>query len=262
MANIKKGNPTSAASTIDYNKSYMTPIQHLLVYIACVIVLTCVLWVFYHSFVIPFIIAAICGVFVEKQIAEKKINSRKKQLRLQFKDMLQSMSVSISAGGTELSALESAYKELMLTYNENADIMVELNTILLKYKNGGIPLRDLFADFGQRSGIDDIESFAAIFEVIEGKSNRFGEIIRDTYQIISDKIEIEQEIETTITSAKSEAYIMLIMPVVITQAMSMMGSDLTGGLYHNPGGIIIATIAVVIFLISFLLSQKFTDINV
>ena len=255
-------NMSQSTALIDYNKSYLKPVQHILIYAVCVILLTCVLWVFYHSFAIPFIIAAICSIFIEKQIAQKKIHSRKKQLRLQFKDMLQSMSVSIGAGGTELSALESAYKELLLTYNENADIMVELNTIILKYKNGGIPLRILFADFGQRSGVDDIESFASIFEVIEGKSNRFGEIVRDTYQIISDKIEIEQEIETTITAAKSEAYIMLIMPVVVTQAMSMMGTGLTDGLYHTASGIVIATVAVVIFLIAFLLSQKFTDINV
>lgn len=256
-----KNNKDLPADT-DYSKSYMSVAQHIGLYIICFVVLTCVMWVFYHNFIPSAVMAALCSVYVKKEIVKKKILSRKKQLRRQFRDMLQSLSVSVGAGATEIAALESSYKELSLTYNESSDIMIELKKIILKYKNGGIRLRDLFMDFGNRSGVDDILSFATIFDVIEGKSNRFGEIVRNTYQIISDKMEIEQEIETTISSAKSEAYIMLVMPVVVTLAMSMMGGGISDNLYNSLEGNIIATIAIIIFIISFILSQRFTEIKV
>lgn len=50
---------------------------------------------------------------------------------------------------------------------------------------------------------------ASIYATIEGKSSRADEIVRETQQIIADKMEIEMEIDTLMTAAKSEVNIML-----------------------------------------------------
>ena len=117
-------------------------------------------------------------------------------------------------------------------------------------------------DFADRSDITDIKSFAAIYSVIEGKSDRFGDILMQTQEIIGDKIEIEQEIETTITSAKSETMVMLVMPIVIVVAMSGMGGGMMDALFTTPAGHLAATAALVIFGISYVLAIKNSDIEV
>lgn len=249
-------------SKIDYSKTKFTALQKLGIYIAAVIAFTIVYYIFYHNVLLSCIIAVPTGFVVLDRIVKFQIEERKKHLQLQFRDLLESMSVSVRAGGNELSAIESAYKDLALTYNQDADIMIELKNIILKNKNGGVNLRDLFMDFGKRSNVDDIKSFGTIFSVIENKSNRFGDVVRNTHQIISDKVEIEQEITTTITAAKTESYIMLVMPVVITLAMSMMGGGLMDALFTTVEGHIAATVAIVIFICAFLLAQKFSEINV
>lgn len=261
MDNMQTGK-TNELKVINYDACPMTRFQHIALFIGLFLVFTAVFFVFYHSIVYSAVLAVPTAVIMEKNFANGTIDKRRRTLKLQFRDLLESMSVSVRAGGNELMALESAYKDLSLTYNDNADIMVELKTIILKNKNGGIPLRDLFADFAKRSKVDDVESFAEIFEVIETKSNRFGEIISNTHQIISDKLEIEQEIETMINSAKTESYIMLVMPVVITLAMSSMGGELMAALFTTGVGKITATAAIIIFLIAFFLAQKMSKIDV
>ena len=195
-------------------------------------------------------------------LIQSVINKRKKQLRLQFKTFLESMTVAVRAGQNELVSMQSALDDLKLTYNTENDIIVEIDHIIKAYRNADIPLSDLFLDFGNRSGIEDIKTFGTIFMVISGKSDNFATIINQTQQIISDKIEIESEIETSITSVKSELYMLFIMPILMVAMMSSMGGDMMEMLFTTTTGWIISTVAIVIFVASFLIAQKITDIKI
>ena len=240
----------------------MKPYEHIAVYAVILMLGTAVLFVFYHDLLISVIVAAVAAVFLESGYASGRIKARRKKLRVQFCDMLESMAVAARAGNTELHALESALGDLKLTYSEDADIIVEVTDILNKYRNG-IQLRVLFRDFGERSGIDDILSFAQIFEVIEGKSNKFSDIIKQTQQVISDKIEIEQEIETVLTAPKQETAMMLVMPVLLMLLFSSDGDNgMMGILFTTLFGRVLTTVCVIIFAASYFLAQKMTDIKV
>lgn len=248
--------------SINYNKCPMKPYEHIAVYAVILMLGTAVLFVFYHDLLISVIVAAVAAVFLESGYASGRIKARRKKLRVQFCDMLESMAVAARAGNTELHALESALSDLKLTYSEDADIIVEVTDILNKYRNG-IQLRVLFRDFGERSGIDDILSFAQIFEVIEGKSNKFSDIIKQTQQVISDKIEIEQEIETVLTAPKQETAMMLVMPVLLLLLFSSDGDNgMMGILFTTLFGRVLTTVCVIIFAASYFLAQKMTDIKV
>ena len=247
---------------INYNECQWNGIQHILIYISMVLLSTVVLMLFYHNIVISLIIGFIVGIFLKKMLIQSVINKRKKQLRLQFKTFLESMTVAVRAGQNELVSMQSALDDLKLTYNTENDIIVEIDHIIKAYRNADIPLSDLFLDFGNRSGIEDIKTFGTIFMVISGKSDNFATIINQTQQIISDKIEIESEIETSITSVKSELYMLFIMPILMVAMMSSMGGDMIEMLFTTTTGWIISTVAIVIFVASFLIAQKITDIKI
>jgi tight adherence protein B len=140
-------------------------------------------------------------------------------------------------------------------------MVVEVENILLQYEKGGKQLKYLFQDLADRSRLDDIQSFATIYSVIEGKSDRFGDILVQTQQIIGDKIEIEQEIQTVITSAKSETNMMVVMPIVIVVAMSGMGGGIMDGLFESMVGHLVATLSLVIFVASYIYALKVSDIK-
>ena len=171
------------------------------------------------------------------------------------------MSVAVRAGNVEVAAIKSALADLKLSYSVKSDIVREVENILLQYERGGVELKVLFQDFAERSDIEDIRSFATIYSVIEGKSDRFGDIVTQTEEVIREKVEIEQEIET-ITSAKSETTIMLIMPVVIVVAMSAMGSGFMDSLFNTLSGHICATVSLIIFAAAYVLAVKSSTIDV
>ena len=70
------------------------------------------------------------------------------------------------------------------------------------------------------------------------------------------------EIQTEINSAKSEAYMMLILPLVLVAMMSTMGSDFLGALFATAIGRFAATIGVICTFASYVIATKAAEINV
>lgn len=244
----------------DYSQSPCTLLDHIVAFLIGAAAGFVVLFVFYKIVLLAIIGALAVGtvnIFVSEQNAIRK---RRRQLRTQFFDMLEAMSVAMRAGNPVLKALESAKKDLAMIYPEDSDILLEIEIIIQKFHNA-VPISKALEDFAQRSELEDIASFAAIYATIEGKSSRADEIIRETQQIIADKMEIEMEIETMMTSAKSEANIMLVMPLVILAVIGYAGGGFMAAIYKTPVGRIVATGGLVIFVVSYFLVKKFSDIE-
>lgn len=245
-----------------YYKCNMSRTEHVCTYLFSSVILSGIVWLFYHLTAVSFMIGFAGGFFLEKMYAQSTVTKRQKELQLQFKDFLEAMSVAVGAGNVEAQAVKSALKDLKIAYNEKAAIVKEVSHIVLQYEKGGKQLKELFEDFARRSGLEDIQSFATIYSVIEGKSDRFGDILMQTQEIIGDKIAIEQEIQTTITSAKSETNMMLVMPIVIVITMSAMGGGLLDALFTTAAGHAAATAALIIFAVSYVLALKVSKIEV
>ena len=172
----------------DYTASPCSILDHILAFFTGFAIGFAVLFIFYKIILLAILGGVAVGVvyiFVSEQTAIRK---RVKRLRIQFFDMLEAMSVSMRAGNPVLKALESAREDLVLIYGEDSDIIAELGVMISRFRNA-VPLSQAFADFAERSGLEDAESFASVYATIEGKSSRADEIVRETQQIIADKID-------------------------------------------------------------------------
>ena len=220
-----------------------------------------VLFIFYKLVLLALLGGAVMGtvnIFVAQQ---KAIRKRLDRLRTQFFDLLEAMGVSMRAGSPVLKALESARDDLVLIHGEESDIITELDLILGRFHNA-VPLSEAFSDLAQRSGLEDIASFAAIYATIEGKSSRVDEIIRETQTVIADKMEIEMEIDTLMAAAKSEVNIMLFMPLVILLVIGYAGAGFMDVIYTEPIGRVVATGGLGVFILSYILAQKFSNVKI
>ena len=249
---------------VRYYEDNMSKIQHIAAYVVVAVLLGVVLFVYYHSLIVSIVGGLLLGIYGERLYAKQQIKKRQKQLRLQFKEFLEIISISVSGGaGRSLeNAITDSVHDLETIYNADADIVREIRLIVNDYHRAGIPMVNGFRELGERSEVDDILSFATIYQTIEGKASDYGFIINQTHDIIQDKVEITQEIETSITSAKSEAYMMLILPIAMIAIMSVMGSDFMESLYTTLIGRGAATIGVACTLVSFVIATKATDIEV
>lgn len=257
----RRETPQWSAAVPDYTVSPSTLFDHIASFFIGFAAGFVVLFIFYKVIPLAVLGGAITGtvyIFVAEQAA---IQKRLKKLRVQFYDLLEAMSVAMRAGNPVLKALESAREDLTLIYPGNSDILVELDVIIKKFYNA-IPLSESFADFARRSGLEDVASFASIYATIEGKSSRADEIVRETQQIIADKMEIEMEIDTLMTAAKSEVNIMLLMPLVILAVIGYAGAGFMDAIYTEPLGRVVATGGLIVFIISFIMARKFSNVEI
>lgn len=215
---------------------------------------------FYQITLLSIIFGLIAGFFYIVIFRDNMRKKRLLKLRRQFYDLLEAIAVSMRAGNPPSKALESAQKDLSLIYSDKSDIMVELDLIVQGFRNS-IPLSELFSSFGNRSSLEDILSFANIYKTIEGKSSRADEIVRQTQQIIADKMEIELEIDSMMTAAKSEVSVMLFLPLVVLATISGMGGGFMDALYTQAAGRVAATVGLTVFIVCYFMAKKIADVK-
>lgn len=249
---------------IRYYECNMTKGEHLLAYLVFAVAIGVILYIYYRLILVALIGGLLIAVPQEKNYSKSVMRKRQNRLRLQFKEFLEIISISISGGsGRSMeNAVIDSLRELKMIFNEDADIVREIALIVDEYKRAGIPMVEGFMELGERSEIDDIVSFATIYKTIEGKTSDFGYIIAQTRDIIKDKVEITMEIETSITSAKSEAYMMLVLPLVLVVVMSSMGSGFMDSLFTTFAGRLSATVGVICTFASYVIATRATEIQV
>lgn len=191
-----------------------------------------------------------------EQLAEK----RRKDLNRQFRDMLDGLATSIGAGSNMIDALYSVRDDLVLQYDEDACIVQEVDTILHGVQNN-IPLEDMLYDFGMRSGIADILSFAEVFKVSYRTGGNMKDVVQRTYTILSDKMEMREDIETVVTSNKTEQNTMLVMPVALVAVIKYMSPDFAAN-FATVTGVLATTVAVIIFIAAYYVGKNVLEIKV
>lgn len=191
---------------------------------------------------------------------EQIIQKRRSQLNSQFRDMLEALNTSLGAGKNVMESFYAVNEDMKVQYEEDAFIINELKVIISGMANN-IAIETLLEDFGIRSGIDDIVSFANVFKICYEKGGNIKETIRSTHEILSDKMEIRDDIETVVTANKSEQNMMLVMPVLLIGMIKLTSEDMAAN-FVTPVGIVASTIAIVMFVISYLIGKKVLDIKV
>lgn len=184
---------------------------------------------------------------------------RRKELRKEFRSFLEALAVSLSSGMNVTDSLISAHNDLQAEYSPDALIVTEVKEMIDGMQNN-VPIESMMASLGDRSSIDDIRNFGIVFEMCYRAGGNMKDIVRRTSDIISEKIEIEAEIETALTSNKSQFSIMMIIPVGMILMIRTMMSSFAKSFASVPG-VIAVTVAVGIFIGAYKLGNKIMDVK-
>ncbi len=212
------------------------------------------------SNVIVFIIvgAIAAKIFLPMQ-RKNLLEKRKRQLTLQFSSFLDSLAVSLSSGMNMTESLSSASNDLKMEYSENAYMVKEVDE-MIKGMNNSVPIEKMMMSLGDRSQIDDIKNFAAVFDICFRAGGNIKDIVRKTNGIICEKIEIEEEIETKISSNKTQFNAMMVIPVVLMLLLRFMSSSFAAG-FSTIVGVAAISVAICIFVAAYKLGKKIMDIK-
>ncbi len=246
---------------IDYDVYVMSKEEKIINIIIAAIVIFAIGYVFYKNVILSAVLALLAFKWPKirvKQIIEK----RKKELSVQFKDMLYSLSSSLTAGRSVESGLKEALKDLQIVYPDpDTDIIKETEYIVR-----GIEMNEtiehMFEQLAERAHIEDIENFTDIFKTCKRTGGDLIQVIRSTSQSIGEKIEIKQEIDTMISGKKFEFKALMVMPIFLILMLTYSSPDYMEPVFTTMVGKIVMTVAIGLFAAAYFVGSKIMKIEV
>lgn len=250
--------PALIGSGDDYHIYHMTKKDKLLAFLIGGGGAVVVSWLFFGNVVVSAAAFVMVGIYAQPVYQDYKCEKRKKALLMQFKDLLESLTASYSAGKNTLEAFTDAMEDLAHIYSEETDIVKEVALVVGGMQNN-LNVEELLLNFAERSGLDDVQNFADVFRVAIRQGANIKDIIFSTRDVIGDKIEIEMEINTILSGNKNELYIMMVMPLIIIVSLGGLGSGTSDNSMTN---VIVKTVALGLFALAYWLGKKFTRIEI
>lgn len=209
---------------------------------------------FYRSFlaVLPL---SIVGILFFRSLTVRKKERCVEELTIQFKECILSAAASLNAGYAVENAFMESRSDMCLLYGEDSLINQELELI----RRGlviNIALEEQLMDLAERSGSEEIGQFAQIFSIAKRSGGSIPEIIRVSSELIGQKIDTEQEIQTLLSGRQMEQNIMKLMPFGILAYIGLSYPGYFDSLYHNWQGVAVMTGCLGIYLTAYVLGER------
>lgn len=215
---------------------------------------------FYDSWIAVAVLSVLAipwYIYQKKIIVERNIRI----IGIQFRDAIASVLTNLKAGYSVENAFIESLKDMNLLYGKKSLISNELLGIKKGLANN-IPIEKLLFKMGKTTGNSDIQDFACVFAVAKRSGGNMTDVIGKTITVISQKIDVEKEIEVLISAKKMEARIMNLVPFFIIFYINLTSSGFFSPLYHNVFGVVLMTICMFFYIIAYLLSERIVNIHV
>lgn len=205
---------------------------------------------------------AILFSFSFKGYKDKLISKRNDILLLQFRDLLYSISSSISTGRNMLQSLKESISFWEGTYDEKDIIIKEVKEMIKRIEDSNEEDSLVLEDFANRSGLDDIKNFALTYKNAKETGFDLSIAINHATDIISDKIEMEKELKSSLREKEFESKVVTFAPFIILLFLRLTSKDYLYVFLNTMKGHIIATFALMLIGISSLISERIVKIEI
>lgn len=218
-------------------------------------------WLFYDSL----IIGAAVGIILlqlESPYRKSLIEKRKRRLRMQFKDLLYSMSTAVSMGRSIGQALAESIEFWQGTYDENDYIIRELRAMVKKMKESNLSEIEVLEDFAERSGLEDAEDLVMICETCKTTGGDLATALCKGADIIGDKIALERELQTITAQKKFEGRIVSLSPLVSLLLIRLLSPTYLTPLFVTGTGRMAATVSLALIMAGVMAIERVNDIEI
>jgi tight adherence protein B len=245
----------------DYN-TYVMGMKHKVLYVsAAAAVIFAAGLLFYRNFVISLLFTPLALLYPGIK-TRSIIKRRKRELNIQFKDLLYSLASSVSAGKTIESAFRTALEDLSVLYQEpSAYILAEIRNIVSRLDTNET-LESALSEFAGRAGLENIDNFVNVLSISKRTGGNIAQIIRNTSAIISDRIEVGQEIDMLLAERRFEQKVLNAVPVFMITLLSFSAPEYMYPVFNTVVGRLTMTVALVLMGAAWFISSKVCDIKV
>lgn len=244
----------------DYDSYVMSVYERALYTGAAGIVIFVAAFIFYRSVPLSALLVPLALLYPGYR-TRVIIIKRKKELNLQFKDMLYSLSSSISAGRSVETAFREVLRDLSVQYPEpDTFILAEVRRIIGRLEMNET-LEEALSDFAERAKLEDVENFANVFNICKRSGGNIVEVIKNTTAIINDRIEIGQEVDMMLAERKFEQKVLNIAPILMILLLSASAPDYMSPVFNTGSGRAVMSVSILLLMAAWLISAKLGDIK-
>lgn len=194
----------------------------------------------------------------KKALAEK----RRGRLRNEFKDMLYSVSSSVSSGRHLNEAIEEAESAVALIHGSDSILAAEIRNMIRVMKETNCSEDTVLIDLSRRAGIREISDFTDVCLTCKYSGGDLTKMIGKAVYLLTQNIELQKEKEMLLSQKKLECRILAVMPVAITAFINIASADYLTMMYTTLAGRLIMTVAMAATVGSFLWSSRMINSSV
>lgn len=245
---------------IDYSEYQYAKGEQIKFGLVSTTVLFALFMLFYNNLIISIVLSITLTFVVLKRVKGLLARKRRKQLSVQFRDAMEGLVSALVAGYSLENAVEETRNDLLLLYSKEDIIVQEFDTMVNRMRVK-VPIEELIYDLGLRSGVEDILTFSEILLTAKRTGGNLVHVMRQTSSNISEKMEIQREIETVISGKKMESSCMTAIPLLMIVYLRIFSPGFLDPLYNNLMGVLIMTGALGVYIVAFLWGQHIMKID-
>ena len=215
----------------------------------------------YFDGLLPGFVIFICLYGLWPAYRESTERKKKQVMMLQFKDLLYSLSSSLSLGRNMSQALEESLEFWKNTYSDRDPIMAEVRRMLKKIRETNAQDAEVLRDFANRWEISDITDFVNVYESLRTTGGDMAGAVSRAASVIGDKITMEKELNTALSEKLSEGRIVGAAPFVMTAAMKFFSPSYMQPVYDTGLGMIVSLISLGLSVASILMIERINRIE-
>lgn len=215
---------------------------------------------FYRHLLAVLLVGGLAGIFGARGERGRIWKGRQQEITLQFREGLQGIAASLSAGYSIENAIGEARKDLVLLYGEHS--VLEQEFLGMERQLGlNQPMEQVLCEFAEKWDTDDFRHFAQVFQTAKRTGGNLIAITHATAEKISQKIEVQREIHAMLAGKKMEGQIMSAIPLGLIVFFWVSSPGFLDCFYRSSGRAV-STALLLIYVAASQWSRKICDIRV
>ena len=209
---------------------------------------------FYGSFIAGVIISPL-SMLIYKERKKQIIQRKTRQLEIQFKDMLISVSDALKVGYSFENAIRECYRDMCSIYGVDSVICGEIKIMISQIKLN-IRIQEVVDNFAKRVDLKNAKLFSQIFQVAKSTGGNMTEIIKSVTDDIVLKETTRDEIRASVTEKRMDQRIMSVIPIFIILYITVTTPGFLDVMYANVLGKLIMTGCIAAYVMAYLWGER------
>lgn len=217
-------------------------------------------YLFYDTWVVVLLVLPSLYFYLQAW-QEEQCRKKEEEFREQFKEGIKAMAAALNVGYSVENAVREAAKDMKALFKKDVRIRKEF-AAMIHQLDMNQTVEQVMTGFADRVSQEDVHNFVTVFAAAKRAGGDSIAIIRNAVKDISEKIEVEKEIQTLLSAKKLEFKIMCMIPFAILLYMRLAFPEFMSVLYGNLLGAAMMTGCLCIYAAAYRIGKKLVEVEV